>query len=749
VTDRRWFNRSGFTNGGVHLGADWSTDVIADVERWSAEDGADGCPAAWVHLGVADPREDGLLALGGRDLRVDVRDPCLSGEKGPEHEQCYPVEAVHDEDGLLVLRPPSDLPERSRHVWVRTAPVLDGLLDGLRVAGEAPLARALAERRLGAAPSAGAAGQAGDQPDPVRGCLGPGLRVVWAPPGSAHALARAVAALVDDGKRVLLVAPSEAAVDDAVRVVARRMAARDVAVVRVGAEPPLAAAQVTCDAEAERAAAAAESAEVDPAGGAVCGVVGRVPPGDGVVVRGGAEPGRPVAEGEVGEEGVAAAAESAEVDPVGGAVCGVVGRVPPGDGVVRGGGEPERPAAAAAALEVEEERAAVAAELAELDAIDTEIGRLEAELADFDEEAYRAAVARVAAERDLADLRPRLRAAEAAAEDARRAVVAATTELREAVDAQAGLVEVREAFEAERRAVEGLAVLEQRQRALIQGRAALEEAGRGSGWRGRRRLRRQVAAAEAELVRFTAVVAAGRRRWLDVRLRARAVIGERTWADVEAADERAAAAARAVTHADEAYRRARELLVGLRRAVEEAEAWGQATDEDRRLVARRLLHRRARLRELTERRERAAARRQALAARPAELDQRAGAEEARLVGQARVVATTLARARLHPALTSAEFDAVLVDGAGVAALPEVLVALCRATETAVLFGHTPLTGFATGFSHLGIVSAADAAAREGCVVLPDVGIPEQRACTGTVLAHNPLLIGGEEVSLDK
>src|SRR5690606_23261871 len=344
----------------------------------------------------------------------------------------------------------------------------------------------------------------------------------------------------------------------------------------------------------------------------------------------------------------AAAAESAEVDPVGGAVCGVVGRVPPGDGVVRGGGEPERPAAAAAAPPVEEERAAVAAELAELDAIDTEIGRLEAELADFDEDAYRAAVARVAAERDLADLRPRLRAAEAAAEDARRAVVAATTELREALDAQAGLVEVREAFEAERRAVEGLAVLEQRQRALIQGRAALEEAGRGSGWRGRRRLRRQVAAAEAELVRFTAVVAAGRRRWLDVRLRARAVIGERTWADVEAADERAAAAARAVTHADEAYRRARELLVGLRRA-----------DEDRRLVARRLLHRRARLRELTERRERAAARRQALAARPAELDQRAGAEEARLVGQARVVATTLARARLHPALTSAEFDAVL------------------------------------------------------------------------------------------
>src|SRR5690606_5208294 len=445
----------------------------------------------------------------------------------------------------------------------------------------------------------------------------------------------------------------------------------------------------------------------------------------------------------------AAAAESAEVDPVGGAVCGVVGRVPPGDGVVRGGGEPERPAAAAAAPPVEEERAAVAAELAELDAIDTEIGRLEAELADFDEDAYRAAVARVAAERDLADLRPRLRAAEAAAEDARRAVVAATTELREALDAQAGLVEVREAFEAERRAVEGLAVLEQRQRALIQGRAALEEAGRGSGWRGRRRLRRQVAAAEAELVRFTAVVAAGRRRWLDVRLRARAVIGERTWADVEAADERAAAAARAVTHADEAYRRARELLVGIRRAVEEAEAWGQATDEDRRLVARRLLHRRARLRELTERRERAAARRQALAARQAELDQRAGAEEARLVGQARVVATTLARARLHPALTSAEFDAVLVDGAGVAALPEVLVALCRATETAVLFGHTPLTGFATGFSHLGIVSAAHAPRREGCVVLPDVGIPEQRACTGTVLAHNPLLIGGEEVSLDK
>jgi predicted Fe-S protein YdhL (DUF1289 family) len=617
------------------MSANWSADVIADVEQWGAkEEGAEGgCPAAgWVDLGVAEPRGDGLLALARRDRNVDVRDPCLAGEKGPDHEPGHPVEELRDEDGLLVLCPPPDLPEHDRHVWVRRMPVLDGLLDGLRAAGPAPLAQALAERRLAGPPTAEAvteaAGPAGARAEAVRACLGPGLRVVWAPPGSGSTdvLTRAIEALRGEGKRVLLVAPSDAAADEAMDALVRRTAPEAGVVVRVGA----------------------------------------------------------------GSEELAAAASR----------------------------------------EVDEERAVVVAELAEIAAIEAEIERLRAELADYDTVAYRAAAARVDAERDLDELRPRLQEAEVAADRARRAVVDAATELREAVDAQAALVALREALENERLAIEGLAALEQRQRALRDGFVALEEEARSGGWRERRQHRRQVQAADAELRRFTSVVAEGRRRWLDVQLRARAAIGEHSWAEVDAADRRAAAAERAVSSADEAYRRARELLIGLRRAVEEAESWGEATEDDRQLVARKLVARQARLRELTAWWDASAPRREALDTRQRELAERAQSlrvdAEADIVGQARVVVTTLARSRVHPALAEADFDVVLVDGAGAAMLAEVLLVLCRATATAVLFGASDQAGFTTCFTHLGIGSAADAEAHEGCLVLQEVGIPEQR-----------------------
>jgi chromosome segregation ATPase len=406
--------------------------------------------------------------------------------------------------------------------------------------------------------------------------------------------------------------------------------------------------------------------------------------------------------------------------------------LPDAAGAVRVGAEP--PAGSAeASREVDEELAEIAAELEEIAAVDAEVERLRTELGDYDKLAYRAASARVDAERDLDELRPRLREAEASADEARRAVVAAATELRAALDAQAALAPVRAALRQARLANEGLGVLEQRQRALREGRAALDAEERPDGWRARRQHRRQAVAADAELNRFTSVAAMGRRRWLDAQLGARAAIGEHTEADIAAADERLAAAEHAVTGADEEYQSARQLLTGLRVAVEEAESWGAPTAEDRELVARRLLFRQARLRELAARQDGASARRAALDTRRHELDERAAAlraeADARIVGEAGVVATTLARSRVHPALVGAEFDVVIVVGAGAAVPAEVLLVLCRATTTAVLIGGAPQAGAATCFSHLGITSAAEAEARDGCTVLEDltgVGIPEQR-----------------------
>jgi hypothetical protein len=611
------------------MGVDWKADVVAAVEKWAAVEGGSGRTATWVDLGAAVAHGDGRLVVDARDRRVAFVDACLAGGHGPERERVHPVEGLRDEAGVLVLRASAGAPAEGMHLWGRAAPVVGSLLDGLRAAGEAPLAQALAEKRPAGKPTAAATavGLDEEQVGALRACLSPGLRLVWAPPGTGktQVLARAIEALVHEGKRVLLVST----VDEALDAVTEQMSAEPGEVVRIGLGPL-----------------------------------------------------------------------AAEVSP-----------------------------------EVDEERVAVAAELRTIEALAPEAERLRADLAGFDEPAYRVAVARIAAGRALDELRPRLRDAESAADVARRGVVAAATELREALDAQAALAPVRDALEHHRLAVEGLAALAQRQRSLEEERDTLA-AQEPPGLRARRQHRHLVEAAEAELRRFTGAAAAGRRRWLDVRLQARDVIGEHTQSEIDDADQRAANAEDLVAAAHEGYREARELLLRIRGEVDAAEARGEPSEDDRRLVAdseaQGLPGLHARLQELVGRLNGAAA----LDARYRELVDRArelrADAEARLVGEARVVATTLTRSRVHPALADAAFDVVLVDEAGAAPLAEVLLALCRATTTAVVFGDflqfgpavpdDPDAGFqrwvrATCFSHLGIEAAADAEADAGCVVL--------------------------------
>jgi hypothetical protein len=109
--------------------------------------------------------------------------------------------------------------------------------------------------------------------------------------------------------------------------------------------------------------------------------------------------------------------------------------------------------------------------------------------------------------------------------------------------------------------------------------------------------------------------------------------------------------------------------------------------------------------------------------------------EGEIVTGARVVATTLARSRAHPAVARQQFDVVLVDEAGAAMLAEVLLAVSRATRTAVLLGDflqlgpvlgdigkikNPLVAkwiAPDGFAHCGITDAEHVAADPGCVAL--------------------------------
>jgi hypothetical protein len=399
--------------------------------------------------------------------------------------------------------------------------------------------------------------------------------------------------------------------------------------------------------------------------------------------------------------------------------------------------------AATASRAVDQERLRVAARLREMDGLDAEVNGLQAELVDYDDQAYRAAAGRVAAEREVEALGPRLRDAEAAAGVADAANAAARAALHEAKAAHARLDLARRALAQHRKAADELARLDQEQRTNQLERDAVDLEPPPAGVLARRRHRRQRDRVAAEYDRFVAEAAGRRRGLLALQVEARTIIGTVTSAELDAADVRLAVAQAATAAADEELRRAQRELKGLRTAVRDARSHGTPTEGDRRLVTRCLQHdlpgRHQQLQELIRRQRRTAGQRGALEAELRALvgrvqRLRANAED-ELVRNARVVATTLARSRVHRAIATTTFDVVLVDEAGAAALAEVLLALCRAKTTAVLFGDFLQLGpvlegikddpspavakwiLATCFSHAGINAPRDTELNGSCVAL--------------------------------
>jgi hypothetical protein len=69
-----------------------------------------------------------------------------------------------------------------------------------------------------------------------------------------------------------------------------------------------------------------------------------------------------------------------------------------------------------------------------------------------------------------------------------------------------------------------------------------------------------------------------------------------------------------------------------------------------------------------------------------ELERLGRGAEKMIIREARLIATTLAKFRLNPIVYEGPYDAVLVDEVGAATVPEVLLAVAKAAETAPLFG---------------------------------------------------------------
>ncbi|MDT7653006.1 MAG: hypothetical protein QOI36_4412 [Pseudonocardiales bacterium] len=256
----------------------------------------------------------------------------------------------------------------------------------------------------------------------------------------------------------------------------------------------------------------------------------------------------------------------------------------------------------------------------------------------------------------------------------------------------------RRALAQHRKAADELARLDQEQRSTQLERDAVDLEPPPAGVLARRRHRRQRDRVAAEYDRFVAEAAGRRRGLLALQVEARTIIGTVTSAELDAADVRLAVAQAATAAADEELRRAQRELKGLRTAVRDARSHGTPTEGDRRLVTRCLQHdlpgRHQQLQELIRRQGRTAGQRGALEA-----------ELRTLVGR------------------------------GAAALAEVLLALCRARTTAVLFGDFLQLGpvlegikddpspavakwiLATCFSHAGINAPRDTELNGSCVAL--------------------------------
>lgn len=400
--------------------------------------------------------------------------------------------------------------------------------------------------------------------------------------------------------------------------------------------------------------------------------------------------------------------------------------------------------AAAASHSVDVQRERVAEQLREMEELDAEVENLRDELRGYDHRAYRAAVARREAERALEALVQRVRAAEEAAKDAEERNAAAGGHLAAAVEAHDALDIARRAHVVYVGAAAELARLDREQHVRQIELDRIDHQPESGSWLARRDHRRQHREAAAELRRFAKGAVARRRKLLAIQARVGAFIQPTTADDLQAADLDLECARTAAAETTEALDRTQRELLEVGGALDEARTWELPSEDDRHLLAggatsdppasyTRLQQLLTRQRDLAGRRGKLEAENRTLVDRSRRL--RADAE-AEIVNGARVVACTLARSRMHRAIEKASFDVVLVDEAGTAALAEVLLALCRATTTAVLFGDFLQLGpvhddkvrsdatpalqrwvRSTCFSHVGIDAPPDIPADRSCVAL--------------------------------
>lgn len=694
---------------------DWRNDVCNALDFWINEEGGDRRTIGMERIGRARQESArGWYAVDVRGSRADtdqIDSMRLAGSEDPKSGDGYQVlEAVQD-GSLIRVRVAEFVDLADAYLWQHKQPathLIVKLREGIARLGDAGLAHDLAAGRLAAAPERPrpVAGFTVEQRQSLESCLGIGVRLVWGPPGTGktRVLSEAIGELVRAGRRVLLVSATNIAVDNALLGVVDTRRYEPGVLLRVGAphHPDMLKHPAIC-----------------------------LPP----LVR---------------ERLTTVEAERRTVE----------------DELLRGREEQERMAHLAETLvgfDLVGHR-----ETARRMAVHLQIPTLTEGLqrAVAARQACAAAVGRLrdecaAAElwvRELAGARAAFARVDTLWEELRRAAAATNRLAEDALHARGEA----ERLAAGLRRLDGERLVTRlrnygtRQRLRDALWAASRAAGDAESRAGQAQdlLARRDAETRREMSRIEA-----------------AALGSRE--DVAVADRRLTEAHRSLAHAETAAQRADDAAHAAGQTLLAAEAEATVTDEQRAAVERADLlglPTRAAERDMLRSRIEAEAPRLALlqqryAAVQGEFDRLRKDAEGEVIREARVVATTLARMRTNQAVMAGPYDAVLVDEVGAANLPEVLLAVSRASRTAVLLGDfMQLSAILPRsvqkarrpdvqkwlntdvFAHCGVRTSADARRHLGCTAL-DVQhrFGPEIMDLANAIAYDGLLRAGDQV----
>jgi AAA domain/PLD-like domain len=666
---------------------DWRDEVCSALDFWIAGTGGRNRAERQTCVGRARPgNEPGWYAidLRGTNLDIDQVDSLrLSGERGPDAGPSYPVREAVQDGPVVRVRVAEFVSLADAYLWQNKQPaayLLRQLREGVAGLGDAGLAHDLAAGRLAPGPRLlrPVAGFTDNQQEAYESCLASGgVRLIWGPPGTGKTmvLSEAISALLATDLRLLLVSATNIAVDNALLGVIAHRRHRSGQLLRVGLphHPDVLKHPDVCLPD-----------------------------------------------------------------------------------LVRG-----------KLAEVERRQQAIEDRLLDIRRVDDELRRLQEATAGFDPAEYDRAAQLIAEKEAIPGL------AEAAAEadatvrrcrqnaDMRRAELADAERRAQQFDASrtryAKIDRVQQELSELAAATDDLSAqaltarhaanqIEADLRGQQDGAFLARIRRRGQS----KRLRDALGAQEQQAVslerraRYASDLFARRRTAGEAQVQKLAAVTEFSRAEIHAADTALALARQAHVQAEAVALQAEADLSVRQKALRATEARHEPTEAQRAMVedaeryewptlAARAGDLRAQVTAAGPERNRLEAEYAAVQERFERLRKDA---EGEIIRRAQVIATTLARLRTSKALMDGPYDIVLVDEAGAANLPEILLAVSRANRTAVLLGDFLQLGAITSnevenakrpdvqrwlgnnvFGHCGVATALDAQGHQGCTIL--------------------------------